>query len=127
MVGFLQQIHHAGQMRSPVAAADAATVVLGALLCTVTGEQARTFASAVPPTLRHLLHGSAYERTDRPELTGRDVVLRTISDQLRIDTEEALLVGRIVLSAAQNWLPRKELNDLRDQLPPDLGDLWSPP
>ena len=32
----------------------------------------RTFGSAVPPTLRHLLDASAHERTDKPELTGRE-------------------------------------------------------
>jgi uncharacterized protein (DUF2267 family) len=126
-IGFLQQIHHAGQMRSAVAATDAATVVLGTLMRAVTREQARVFLSTMPSTLRHLLHGCAYERLEAPEVGGRDDVLRTIADLLRIGRDDAEVVGRIVMAAAQNWLPRRELLDLRLQLPSDVRDLWSPP
>jgi hypothetical protein len=54
-------------------------------------------------------------------------VLRTIADRLWIEPEGAVVAAKIVLSAAQTWLPRQELELFRLQLPPDLGDLWAAP
>jgi uncharacterized protein (DUF2267 family) len=126
-IGFLQQIHHAGQMRSAVAATDAATAVFCMLTLAVSRDDARAFVSALPPTLRHLLHASAYERPSKATIVARDQLLRAIADRLRIEPDSAEVVARIVLAAAQNWLPRKELNDLKLRLPSELHDLWAPP
>jgi uncharacterized protein (DUF2267 family) len=126
-IGFLQQIHHAGHMRSAVAATDAATAVFSMLTLAVSREQARTFVSAMPSTLRHLLHLYAYERPKEPTIVSRDQLLRAVADRLHIEPENADVVARIVLSAAQNWLPRKELNELKHQHPSDLQSLWAPP
>ena len=124
---FLQQIQHSGLLRSTVAASDVATAVLCTLLLTIPRREARAFLSAVPPTLRTLLHVCAVERREVPEIVGREQVLRSIADRLRIEPEGAELVARIVLAAAQNWLPRKELEQLRLGLAPELRDLWAPP
>lgn len=116
---FLQQIHHTGLLRSTVVASDVASAVLCALLLSISREQARSFLSGIPPSLRELLHVCAVERRAEAEIVGRD--------RLRIEPEGAELVTRIVLAAAQNWLPRKELQQLRLRLAPDLRDLWVPP
>ncbi len=126
-IGFLQQIHHVGHMRSAVVAIDAATAVFSMLALAVSRDEARAFVSAMPSTLRHLLHLYAYERPNEPTIVSRDQLLRAVADRLRIDPESADVVVRVVLSAAQNWLPRKELNDLKHQLSSDLQSVWAPP
>jgi uncharacterized protein (DUF2267 family) len=127
MSAFLQQIHHTGLLRSTVAASDVATAVLCTLLLTIPRAEARNFLSAIPSTLRNLLYVCAAPRRVEAEVVGREQVLRTIADRLRIEPEGAELVARIVLAAAQNWLPRKQVEQLRLQLGPDLRDLWAPP
>jgi uncharacterized protein (DUF2267 family) len=124
---FLQQIHHAGLLRSMGAASDAATAVLCTLLLAVSRQQARAFLFALPPSLRDLLHICAVERRPEAEIVGREQVLRTIADRMRIEPEGAAQVARIVLASARVWLPRKEVEDLRLQVPRDLLDLWAPP
>src|SRR5262249_13903759 len=87
--GFLQQIHHTALLRSAATASDVATAVLCALLSTVTRTQACDFVSALPPSLRKLLHVCAIERRAAAEIVGREQVLRTIADRLRIELEGA--------------------------------------
>ena len=124
---FLQQIHHTALLHSAVAASDIATAVLSTLLLTLPRQEAQSYVSAAPPTLRDLLHTAAFERRETPEIVGREQVLRTIANRLGIDPEDAPRFARVVLAAAQNWLPRKELEHLKLQLAPELGDLWVPP
>ena len=124
---FLQQIHHTGLLRSAAVAGDVATAVFSTLLMTVSREQARRFILALPPSLRELLHAGVLDRREQAEIVGRAEVLRTIAERLRIDTVGAETAARIVLAAAENWLPRKELDLLRLQLPSELRDLWAPP
>ena len=125
--GFLQQIHHGALLRSTVAAGDVAAAVLSTLLLSIPRREAQSFLSGMPPTLRDLLHTSAFGRRDKPEIAGREQVLRTIADRLRIDVGRAAFVARIVLAAAQNWLPRTELSHLSLHLGPELRDLSAPP
>jgi uncharacterized protein (DUF2267 family) len=124
---FFEQIHNTGLLRSAAVASDVATAVLSTLLLTVSREHAREFLSSLPPTLRELLHGGGFERRQEPEIAEREQMLRTIADRLWIEPEGAERAVRIVLAAAQNWLPRKELELLRRRLPRGLGDLWVPP
>ncbi|SRR6266542_2186450 len=70
-------------MRSTVAANDAACAVLGTLMLVLAREQARSFVSAMPSTLLRLLHTFVYERSQHPELSGRDEILRAIAERLR--------------------------------------------
>jgi uncharacterized protein (DUF2267 family) len=124
---FLEQIHNAGLLRSAAVATDVAAAVFSTLLMTVSRNQAQRFLSALPATLRDLLHASAVGRREAAEISGREEVLRTIADRLRIELEGAEVAARIVLAAAENWLPRKELELLRLELPWELRDLWAPP
>lgn len=125
--GFLQEIQQAGLLRSTVAASDIAAAVLGALLSTLRPEQAQEFVRTMPPTLRDLLHAYVVGQRSGGLLVGRDDVLRTVARALRMGPDDAVLVTRVVLVAAQNWLPRKELQLLRLVLAAELADLWTPP
>ena len=124
---FLQEIQHACALRSTEVASDVATVVFCTVLRSVSREHSNNFVSVLPPTLRQLLRACTIERRDEPEVVGRAQALQTVADTLHFEPARAEFATRIVLVAAQNWLPRKEVDQLRRQIQ-DLGDdLWRPP
>jgi uncharacterized protein (DUF2267 family) len=111
--GFLQQIQHTGLLRSTVEASEFATAVLCTLLLAIPRERATKFLASVPAPLRDLLHACAVQRADQAEIVGRVQALETIAVRLRIEPDQAMVAARVVLGAAQTWLPHKDLEQLR--------------
>jgi uncharacterized protein (DUF2267 family) len=121
---FFRQIQNATGSRSPMAAAELAGAVLSKVLLAVTKVQAREFAAKLPGAVRELVRSSVDDRAAFAIIGNRAELLESLAADLGLDIAKAEALARSVVAGAAVWLPRRDVTDLQQLLPPDLQSFW---
>lgn len=125
---FLEYLRDVGKFPSDEEAEVAAVSVLCTLEQRILGEEAQDMEAQLPARLRELL-----SRCDRhasgppPDKFGRDEMLQRVSEDCGVQPEHAEPLVRAVFSALQAQISEGELQQVAEQLPEDLRDLWARP
>ncbi|HSO36680.1 MAG TPA: DUF2267 domain-containing protein, partial [Labilithrix sp.] len=90
----------------------------------LSGGEAFDVLLGLPDDLRRLIEGSVLGRDERASVFGRATLMRAVGLRLRIAREDAEPLVVAVLAAVKRILPVKEIDDIAEQLPLDLRDLW---
>lgn len=90
----------------------------------LSGGEAFDVLLGLPDDLRRLTEGSVLGRDEHASVFGRDTLVGAIALRLRIAHDDAEAIVFAVLAAVKCVLPVKEIDDVADELPADLRDLW---
>lgn len=107
----------------PVIAESAAVAVLGALERRIQPEEARQLEAQLPRRLVEHVELS-HARSSGPRRFGREDLLRTVAEELRMSEDEVEPVVRAVFLAVRDQISEGESKDISAQLPADLRELW---
>jgi uncharacterized protein (DUF2267 family) len=113
------------KLPSHVTGADAIDAVLCVLSQRLSGGEAADMLQALPAPARP--RRCPRHHQERPDLFGRLGFIERVAAHLRVSNEEAEAIARAVLAVVPRWLPRKEVQHVSSQLPPDLRQLWLSP
>lgn len=120
----LDRIEGSRALPRDVDAADAARAVLCALSSRVSREEALRLAGSLPAELGSLVHPCIRHRREEAEAFDRPEFLRRVAQDLRVTSEEADRIACAVVSALKDRIPADEVQQIGDQLPGDLKELW---
>jgi uncharacterized protein (DUF2267 family) len=124
---FLARLAERGGM-SPHVAEKAAVSVLCAIEQRIFGEEARDMEAQLPSKLTELLHRcERHEAGPPPRKFGREELLQRVGEELELQPGAAEPVVRAVLAVLRERLSEGEAENVMEQLPPDLRELWSLP
>ena len=105
----------------------AAVAVLGALEQRIYGEEVKDLEAQLPSKLRDFLAQVPHHQ-GRPERKfGRPELFRMVAEFLGRDVDEVEPIVRSVFMAVRSQITEGEAEDVADQLPSDLADLWRLP
>ena len=108
--------------------ANAAIVVVHALLERLTAGQAHALVASLPSDVRELLEPASLEREGRPSWHGgRPELLDRVGKELGVAPASAELVASAVFRAVQQLLEPEMITHAARQLPHDLRELWLSP
>jgi uncharacterized protein (DUF2267 family) len=120
---FIKKLCERGGM-SPHVAEQAAVSVLCAIEHRIFGEEARDMEAQLPRKLVELLHRCERHEGPPPRKFGRAEVLSMVGEDLGLQPEAVEPVVRAVFSAIQGQISDGEAEEVMNQLPADLRDLW---
>jgi len=123
---FIKHLCERGGM-SPHVAEQAAVSVLCALEQRIFGEEAQDLEAQLPQKLTELLHRCERHESGPPQRKfGRAEMLRMVGEELSLQPEAVEPVIRAVLDAVRDQVSEGEVEQVMQQLPADLRDLWRP-
>lgn len=120
---FLKRLCERGGM-SPHTAEQAAVSVLCALEQRIFGEEARDMNAQLPRKLVELLHRCERHEGPPPRKFGRAELLNMVGQDLSLNPDAVEPVVRAVFSTLQDQISDGEAEQVMNQLPQDLRDLW---
>jgi uncharacterized protein (DUF2267 family) len=124
---FLKQLAERGGM-SPAVAEAAATSVLCAIEQRILPEEARDMESQLPAKLTGLLQRcERHEQGAAPRKFGREEMFRMVGEDLALQPDAVEPVVRAVCNVLRDRLSDGEAQEVMDQLPEDLRELWRRP
>ena len=125
---FLKYLCDVGRFDDERQAENAAVSVLCALEQRLFGEEARDLEAQLPQKLRELLvRCERHESGPPPNKFGRDELLKMVGDDVGVKQENTESVVRAVFSALQAQISEGEIEEVGQQLPADIRDLWARP
>ena len=123
---FIKHLCERGGM-SPSVAEQAAVSVLCALELRIFGEEAQDLEAQLPRKLTELLHRCERHESGPPQRKfGRAEMLRMVGEELSLQPEAVEPVIRAVLDAVRDQVSEGEVEQVMQQPPADLRDLWRP-
>jgi uncharacterized protein (DUF2267 family) len=123
---FIKHLCERGGM-SPSVAEQAAVSVLCALEQRIFGEEAQDLEAQLPRKLTELLHRcERHESGPPPRKFGRAEMLAMVGEELSLMPAAVEPVIRAVLDAIRDQISEGEVEQVMNQLPADLRDLWRP-
>lgn len=125
---FLKYLRDMGKFPSHEAAEQAAQSVLCTLEQRIFGEEATDMEAQLPQKLRTLLvRCERHESGPPPEKFGRDQMLSRVQEDTGAPRENVEFMVRAVFSALQAQIDDGEIEEVGQQLPHDIRDLWARP
>ena len=121
---FFSDIEHSEAIPANTNPRDAAQGVLCVLTQRVSGGEARDFYASMPQGMQELLRQCTLHREEPPGLFGKQEFLEKVAEHFDISSDQAEALSRAVFASMWGHLPRKELDDLESQLPPDMKEIW---
>ena len=123
---FIKHLCERGGM-SPSVAEQAAVSVLCAIEQRIFGEESRDLEAQLPQKLTELLHRcERHESGPPPRKFGRAEMLLMVGEELGLNPDAVEPVVRAVLDAIRDQISEGEAEQVMEQLPADLRDLWRP-
>jgi uncharacterized protein (DUF2267 family) len=123
---FIKHLCERGGM-SPSVAEKAAVSVLCALEQRLFGEEAKDLEAQLPRKLTEMLHRcERHESGPPPRKFGRAEMLLMVGEELGLKPEAVEPVIRAVFDAIRDQVSEGEVEQVMNQLPADLRDLWRP-
>jgi uncharacterized protein (DUF2267 family) len=123
---FIKHLCDRGGM-SPSVAEKAAVSVLCAIEQRIFGEEAQDLEAQLPQKLVELLNRcERHESGPPPHKFGRVEMLQMVAQDLGLNPEAVEPVIRAVLDAIRDQVSEGEVEQVMEQLPHDLRDLWRP-
>lgn len=123
---FIKHLCERGGM-SPSVAEQAAVSVLCAIEQRIFGEESRDLEAQLPRKLTELLNRcERHESAPPPRKFGRAEMLLMVGKDLSLEPEAVEPVVRAVLDAIRDQISEGEVDQVMEQLPADLRDLWRP-
>lgn len=115
-----------GRVRLPdnVTADAALKAVMEIFSQRLSGGEAFDVLLGLPDDLRRLAEGGVLGRDEPASTFDRETFIGAVGFRLRVAREEAEPIIVAVLAALKRVLPVKEIDDVAEQLPPDLRELW---
>ncbi len=120
---FLKRLCERGGM-SPHTAEQAAVSVLCALEQRIFAEEARDMEAQLPQKLVELLHRCERHEGPPPKKFGRAEMLLMVGNDLSLNPDAVEPVVRAVMSTLQERISDGESEEVMNQLPRDIRDLW---
>jgi uncharacterized protein (DUF2267 family) len=121
---FLKELCRVGSMTEELAESAAASV-LCALEQRLMGDESRHLESQLPLKLQKLLYRCARHETGMPPRKfGQEELLAMVGEDLGMQPSEAEPVARAVFRVVAEHVSRGEIEDVIQQLPADLRELW---
>lgn len=121
---FLKRLSERGGM-TPSTAEQAAVSVLCALEQRIFGEEARDLEAQLPQKLRELMHRcERHEAGPPPDKFGRAEMLDMVAGDLGLKAEAVEPIIRAVFATLQERISEGEAEEVMNQLPHDIRDLW---
>lgn len=120
---FLKRLCERGGM-SPHTAEQAAVSVLCALEQRIFGEEARDMEAQLPRRLVDLLHRCERHEGPPRKKFGREEMLNMVGSDLSLNPDAVEPVVRAVMSTLQDQISEGEAEQVMNQLPADIRDLW---
>lgn len=90
----------------------------------LSGGEAFDVLLGLPDDLRRLTEGGVLARGEHASVFGRETLMGAVAHRLRIAREDAEPLVAAVLAVVKLVLPVKEVDDVADELPGDLRELW---
>jgi uncharacterized protein (DUF2267 family) len=118
------EIERRVRLPAHVTATAAFTAVMELFSQRLSGGEAFDVLLGLPDDLRRLTEGSVLARDEHASVFDRETLVGAVALRLRVTREEAQAIVAVVLATVKDVLPVKEIDDVADQLPPDLRDLW---
>ncbi|WP_338869216.1 DUF2267 domain-containing protein [Myxococcus stipitatus] len=123
---FLKHLCERGGM-SPAVAERAAVSVLCAVEQRISRGETRDLEAQLPRKLSELLHRCERHEAAMPGGFGREELLEHVGSDLSLHPDAVAPVVRAVLNAVREQISEGEAEDVMDQLPEDLKELWRRP
>ncbi|MCK8502331.1 DUF2267 domain-containing protein [Myxococcus fulvus] len=123
---FLKHLCERGGM-SPSVAEKAAVSVLCAVERRITQGETQDLEAQLPNKLTLLLHRCERHEDELPKGFGREELLARVGEDLALNPEAVEPVVRAVLNSVRAQISEGEAEDVMDQLPEDLRELWRRP
>jgi uncharacterized protein (DUF2267 family) len=120
---FIKRLCERGGM-SPHTAEQAAVSVLCALEQRIFAEEARDMEAQLPQKLVELLHRCERHEGPPPNKFGRAEMLLMVGNDLSLNPDAVEPVVRAVMSTLQERISDGESEEVMNQLPRDIRDLW---
>lgn len=120
---FIKRLDERGGM-SPHTAEQAAVSVLCAVEARIFGEEAKDLEAQLPRKLTELLHTCERHEGPPPEKFGRAEMLQRVGQDLALNPDAVEPVVRAVLAVIRERISEGEAEDVMNQLPHDIRDLW---
>jgi uncharacterized protein (DUF2267 family) len=123
---FLKELCALGNM-SEEQAEEASVSVLCALERRIYSDEASQLESQLPSKLRELLVRCERHEGAPPKKFGATEFFQMVADDLNTDPGNAERCARAVITAVRAQISEGEAEDVADQLPGDLAELWRRP
>lgn len=123
---FIKHLCERGGM-SPAVAEQAAVSVLCAVEQRINSEETEDLEAQLPGKLTELLHRCERHEDELPGGFGREELLKRVGEDLALNPDAVAPVVRAVLNAVRDQISEGEAEDVMDQLPEDLKELWRHP
>lgn len=120
---FLKELRARGGLGRELAE-RAASSVMCALEQRIVGGEVDDLEAQLPSRLRELLQRCPSHAGNPPRRFGRDEFIGMIAKDLDVEPEEAEHLARVVFQTVRERLSDGEVDDVSNQLPRDLEDLW---
>lgn len=120
---FLRRLSERGGM-SPHTAEQAAVSVLCAVEQRIFGEEVKDLEAQLPQKLVELLVRCERHEGPPPKKFGRAEMLNMVGQDLSLNPEAVEPVVRAVFATIQELISEGEAEDVMNQLPHDIRDLW---
>jgi uncharacterized protein (DUF2267 family) len=105
---------------------DAAfAAVMCALSRRLSGGQARVLSLSLPESVRGLVERCVRHRDEEASVFSAEQLIEDVQAHLDCDPDLAEVIVGAVFFATKRLLSDKIIDDVRSQLPTDLGDLWT--
>lgn len=118
------EIERRVQLPDNVTADSAIKAVMEIFSQRLSGGEAFDVLLGLPDDLRRLAEGGVLGRDEPASVFDRETLIGAVGYRLRITREDAEPIVVAVLAAMKRVLPVKEIDDVAEQLPPDLRELW---
>lgn len=123
---FLKDVQSLGGLDEQLA--EKATVsVLCAVDRRITAEEARHLRAQLPSRLQELVQRCELHAGEKPEKFGREELFQAVAEDLGKGADEVEPIVRVVITALRAHVTEGEAEDVADQLPTDLKELWLRP
>lgn len=110
-----------------VSAADALAAVTSALFERLSGGEARALFLSLPEDVRPVVDRTLRDREEAPEAFHREELVARVAGDLDCARSDAEAITRAVFRALQRAIPKRQIEDVGSQLPPELRELWLRP
>jgi uncharacterized protein (DUF2267 family) len=98
--------------------------VLCAVEQRIFGEEARDMEAQLPQRLTELLHSCERHEGAPPEKFGRAEMLQRVGQDLGLNPDAVEPIVRAVFAVIRERISEGEAEDVMNQLPHDIRDLW---
>jgi uncharacterized protein (DUF2267 family) len=124
-VAVMEEIERRVQLPDNVTADGAIKAVMEIFMQRLSGGEAFDLLLGLPEDLRRLTAGGVLGRNEHTSVFDRETLIGAVAYRLHIEREGAAPIVFAVLGAVKGVLPVKEIDDVAEQLPADLRELWA--